>query len=41
VHGFLFLDANLIRVDPECDDTSRTACLYGGTCGHFAYSQKQ
>jgi hypothetical protein len=39
VHGILFLDANLIRVAPKCDDTSRHACLYRGTLGHNAYSQ--
>jgi hypothetical protein len=41
VHGILFLDANLIRVAPECDDTSKRACLCCGTLGHNAYSQKR
>jgi hypothetical protein len=30
-----FLDANLIRVTPECRDTGRLACLYRG-----AFDQK-
>jgi hypothetical protein len=39
VHEILFLDANLIRVALECDNTSRHACLYHGTLGHSTYSQ--
>jgi hypothetical protein len=35
-----FLDANLIHVAPECHDIARLACLYCGTLGHSAYSQK-
>jgi hypothetical protein len=35
-----FLDANLIRVAPECYDTGRLAYLYCNTLGHITYSQK-
>jgi hypothetical protein len=40
VHENLFLDANLIWVAPECDDTPRHVCLYNDTHGHSAHSQK-
>jgi hypothetical protein len=32
-----FLDANLIWVAPECQDTGELACLYRGTFGLKAY----
>jgi hypothetical protein len=34
------LDANLIRATLECRDIARLACLYRGTFGQCAYSQK-
>jgi hypothetical protein len=36
-----FLDANLIWVAPECWDIVGLACLYRGTFGRSACSQKQ
>jgi hypothetical protein len=38
--GANFLDANLIRVAPECHDIGGLACLYRGTFGQSMYSQK-
>jgi hypothetical protein len=34
-----FLDANLIRVAPECHDTARLACLYHGTLAKCTLSE--
>jgi hypothetical protein len=36
-----FLDAMLIWVALECHDTGGLACLYHGTFGQNAYSQKK
>jgi hypothetical protein len=36
-----FLDANLIRVAPECYDVGGLAYLCHGSFGRNAYSQKQ
>jgi hypothetical protein len=36
----IFLDVNLIWVAPECHDAGKLACLYRGTFGRNAYSQK-
>jgi hypothetical protein len=35
-----FLDANLIRVTPECRDIASLAYLFHGALGHIVYSQK-
>jgi hypothetical protein len=40
VHEILFLDPNLIRAAPKCDDTSGCAYLRRDNLGHSAYSQK-
>jgi hypothetical protein len=36
----IFLDANLIWVAPECRNACGLSCLYRGTFGRNAYSQK-
>jgi hypothetical protein len=38
--GVELAHANLIRVAPECRDTSRVAYMYHGTFGRSVYSQK-
>jgi hypothetical protein len=35
------MDANLIRVAPECRDTGGLACLYRGAFGWVAYLSRQ